>query len=87
MKKLGKLNINPEKVMKNEELETLKGGSGTGSMWYCKHHEGIVVRILGCITSTGCDANLAWNACISNYPETNEMAGGCSGTSDSCIWF
>jgi hypothetical protein len=28
MKKLGKLNINPEKVIKNEELITLRGGYG-----------------------------------------------------------
>ena len=28
MKKLGKLQINPEKVMKNEELLTLRGGYG-----------------------------------------------------------
>jgi len=26
MKKLGKLSINPEKVIKNEELENLRGG-------------------------------------------------------------
>lgn len=29
MKKLGKLNINPEKVMKNEELKALRGGYGS----------------------------------------------------------
>ena len=28
MKKLGKLSINPEKVMKNEELVSLRGGYG-----------------------------------------------------------
>lgn len=28
MKKLGKLSINPEKVIKNEELVNLKGGYG-----------------------------------------------------------
>jgi hypothetical protein len=34
MKKLGKLNITPEKVMKNEELGALRGGVGT--KWvYC----------------------------------------------------
>jgi natural product precursor len=32
MKKLTKLNINPEKVMKSEELITLRGGYGSG---YC----------------------------------------------------
>ena len=30
MKKLGKLSINPSKVMKNEELVRLKGGYGGG---------------------------------------------------------
>ena len=30
MKKLGKLSINPSKVMKNEELVNLKGGYGGG---------------------------------------------------------
>ena len=30
MKKLGKLNINPEKLMKNEELLTLRGGYDYG---------------------------------------------------------
>ena len=41
MKKLNKLQINPEKVMKNEELVTLRGGYGGnvncgGSGPYCK---------------------------------------------------
>ncbi|MGV8137958.1 MAG: hypothetical protein AB2L20_22335 [Mangrovibacterium sp.] len=36
MKKLGKLSINPEKLMKNEELVNLKGGYGqSGSYWIC----------------------------------------------------
>jgi len=30
MKKLGKLTINPEKVIKNEELVNLRGGYGEG---------------------------------------------------------
>ena len=35
MKKLGKLSINPEKVMKNEELINLKGGYDDGyESWY-----------------------------------------------------
>ncbi len=33
MKKIGKLSINPEKVIKNEELVNLKGGYGGG---YCR---------------------------------------------------
>jgi natural product precursor len=34
MKKLGKLNINPEKVLKNEELTSLRGGyDGKVELW------------------------------------------------------
>ena len=41
MKKLGKLFINPEKVIKNEDLVNLKGGDyGSGTSWiYCKSPE------------------------------------------------
>lgn len=37
MKKLGKLTINPEKVIKNEELVNLRGGDhdGTGGCCIC----------------------------------------------------
>jgi hypothetical protein len=36
MKKLGKLNINPEKIISNEELIILKGGSGIWNYsWDC----------------------------------------------------
>ena len=33
MKKLSKLNINPEKVMKNEELINLRGGTWDPAQW------------------------------------------------------
>ena len=33
MKKLGKILINPEKLMKNEDLMTLKGGD---RLWMCE---------------------------------------------------
>ena len=35
MKKLGKLQINSEKIMKNEELVTLRGGYDGGWCGYC----------------------------------------------------
>jgi len=35
MKKLGKLQINPKKVMKNEELLSLRGGYGEGWCGQC----------------------------------------------------
>jgi natural product precursor len=31
MKKIGKISINPEKVIKNEELVNLRGGYGNGT--------------------------------------------------------
>jgi hypothetical protein len=35
MKKLGKLSIKPEKVIKNEELVNLRGGYGDGGICCC----------------------------------------------------
>jgi len=48
MKKLTKLHVNPEKLMKNEELTRIRGGYGT--CYYCENcdHEG-----LGTIYGTG----------------------------------
>jgi len=40
MKKLTKLNINPKKVMKNEELVTLRGGYGEGG-YMCECGDGV----------------------------------------------
>jgi hypothetical protein len=40
MKKLNKLQINPEKVMKNDELLTLRGGYGTPTTCYRSYPEG-----------------------------------------------
>jgi hypothetical protein len=36
MKKLNKLGITPEKILKNEELINLQGGYGGGSGLYCR---------------------------------------------------
>ncbi|HCI54736.1 MAG TPA: hypothetical protein DFI01_02300 [Bacteroidales bacterium] len=47
MKKLSKLQINPERIMKNEELKILRGGdydSGCGNYteWFCDvHYDGV----------------------------------------------
>lgn len=35
MKKIGKLSINSEKIIKNDELVNLKGGTYDGSCLYC----------------------------------------------------
>ncbi len=42
MKKIGKLSINPEKVIKNDELVNLKGGYGTGCC-QCWRDKNIIV--------------------------------------------
>lgn len=68
MKKLNKLQINPEKVMKNEELLSLKGGYGSGSCeFYCwvYYDEGVPVIDGVCCgeSGLGCemDCNAYWN--------------------------
>ena len=48
MKKIGKLSINPEKVIKNEELVNLKGGYGNG----CDPEAGLMCYG-SCTTSAG----------------------------------
>jgi hypothetical protein len=66
MKKLGKLLINPEKLIKGEELMTLKGGYGT--CYYCEDcdHES-----LGTIYGCGLSAYEAVFACqASGYTMT-----------------
>lgn len=51
MKKLNKLNINCEKIMKNEELITLRGGYGGACCW-CYSSAGGGYHMLGATSST-----------------------------------
>ena len=48
MKKLGKLSINPEKIINNEELVNLKGGYGGygGQICVCTNSSGVIGNIL-----------------------------------------
>ncbi len=61
MKKLGKLSINPEKVIKNEELLNLRGGGYGLCTTYC--HDGTTIqspyRCMPelCSYSSSCDCN------------------------------
>ena len=62
MKKLGSLKINTEKLIKNEDLITLRGGYGQ----YSCYREGWIPGCYGFIASYntfGCDA--AWDICRS----------------------
>ncbi|MCX6262799.1 MAG: hypothetical protein NTY95_18510 [Bacteroidia bacterium] len=51
MKTLGKLNINSEKIMKKEELQTLRGGYGSSCDYLCYVYvSGTVTIGVGCGT-------------------------------------
>ena len=59
MKKLGKLSINPEKVIKNDELVNLRGGYGDGNV-QCECGEGYPFSYNDCTCSQAMmDRNLA----------------------------
>ena len=49
MKKLNKLQINSEKLMKNEELLTLRGGYGDNCCT-CKEWDGTVINYIAATT-------------------------------------
>jgi hypothetical protein len=68
MKTLGKLNINSEKIMKNEELETLRGGYDQCEYWCCVYDgpypsAPVLYCGVGCGESAGgaqADCVMAW---------------------------
>ncbi|MFZ5430224.1 MAG: hypothetical protein ACOZDD_08330 [Bacteroidota bacterium] len=70
MKKLGKLSINPSKVMKNEELVNLKGGYGGGYggdvSCVCKdfygtiHYQGSTTWDCGCYAAARWIRDMCW---------------------------
>ena len=47
MKTLGKLHINPDKIMKNDELMALRGGYG-GELWCLAHGPTCIFQVGGC---------------------------------------
>jgi hypothetical protein len=54
MKKLGKLQINPEKLMNNLELITLKGGYGGACCWCYSNSQGGGYHMLGATGPEDC---------------------------------
>ena len=76
MKKLKKLLINPEKVIKNEELVNLRGGygngtcgavSGSGSI-YCDLSQTEAIWWAGCDPDgTNCDGNWCCDSCSTTW--------------------
>lgn len=71
MKKLTKLVIHPEKVMKNEELKTLRGGTDNPTSFYCK----LGSEVLGCFTLPTCSDDIILNTIC------RDIFGG-----DTCIY-
>ncbi len=67
MKKLKKLEISPEKIMKNEELINLKGGS-YGSMCCICRGDGYNVGYMLTATPSTCDS-LCKEAYIHMFPD------------------
>ncbi len=66
MRKLGKLTISPEKIMKNEELINLQGGYG--DHWvYCKDSSGTV--ICPSIAFHTCNPTEVWQICQDLCPQ------------------
>jgi len=74
MKKLGKLSINSEKVIKNEELVNLRGGSGSYVCVCCS-----IGNVGGNMSSGECDA-LGWfqapyDNCDDGFDYAHEICG------------
>lgn len=71
MKKIGKLSINPEKVIKDEELVNLRGGyGGDGVGTLCCFNWNHV--ILGpCFYGVECGGEADLTLCQSFYPSTH----------------
>jgi hypothetical protein len=76
MKKIGKLSINLEKVIKNEELVNLRGGYyGSGD---CP--SGQTKYICQCSPGVG-----TWTGCYSSQSKANEaISEWCEGGTGSC---
>lgn len=72
MKKLGKISINPEKVIKNDELVNLRGGYEGLATVYCWSGD----TYLGCVQTPYCPGgdpkflcdNATWATCIEGGP-------------------
>ena len=68
MKKLGKLQINSDKLMKDEELMTLRGGYGSYKCYHLGTGGGWCNGFIGYINTASC--GMAWDIC-------NAMGGSC----------
>lgn len=79
MKKLTKLQINSEKLMKNRELLTLRGGYEGAETAVCKKFYYDSIIVLGSVCVENCNSDTAYAACSDVYPDTS--FGQCLGIS------
>jgi len=71
MKKIGKLSINPEKVIKNEELVNLRGGYGgyecDGHWAIACYRQGMILAGALILQPEGCIPSTTQNVCQEAY--------------------
>jgi hypothetical protein len=85
MKKVSKFQINPERIMKNEDLLKLRGGYLTYTTVFC--FGGSPFGELGCVTDRiNCwDSESAKQSCQLIYPETDQTNYTCGAYYEGCI--
>ena len=75
MKKLNKLQINSDKIMKNEELVALRGGYGSYSCYALGGYGGCGGGFLAYINTASCD--MALTICADVYKGGCVEGGAC----------
>ena len=75
MKKIGKLLINSDKIMKNEELMSLSGGYGSYLCYKTIGADGCCEGFIEGINTSSCDN--AWYICSSIYTGACVKGGDC----------
>ena len=78
MKKIGKLTINPEKVIKNEELVNLRGGYGSGDRACMYYSDPAGIELICCElvdTYADCDGE-AQNAAVTTAASASACDSG-----------
>ncbi len=85
MKKLNKLEINSEKIMKNEELLSLRGGyDGATTGYKCLSSSD---AYLGCVNLVNCDSYIGTFYCHSAFPESTHVTYTCGTLLQNCHVF
>jgi hypothetical protein len=83
MKKINKLLINSEKLLKNNELLILRGGYGDNFSWYCM---GEPTSFLGCVSTIINMESVAMSYCNWKFGTTDYVVGLLSHDSNCDVW-